>query len=82
MSWGAINLVQSLLLLVAVVIAMVWTWGLFMCFADLIRDPELSGSGKALWVVVLLVPIVGCIVYLVARGSEMETRAIESQREL
>jgi predicted PurR-regulated permease PerM len=82
MSWAAINLVQSLLLLVAVAIAMAWTWALFMCFVDLVRDHELPGRAKALWVLVLLVPILGCVVYLVARGSGMETRAIESQREL
>jgi phospholipase D-like protein len=77
-----IDFVKSLLLLAAVSIAMAWTWTLFMCFADLIRDHELSGWGKAAWVLALLVPIVGCLVYLVARGSEMEARAIESQREL
>jgi hypothetical protein len=82
MSWAAINLVQSLLLLVAVGIAVAWTWTLFMCFADLIRDHELSGWGKALWLLVLLVPIAGCLVYLVARGSEMATRAIEGERKL
>jgi hypothetical protein len=77
-----INLVQSLLLLVAFSIAMAWTWTLFICFADLIRDHELSGWGKALWVLALLVPIVGCLVYLVARGSEMEARAVASRRDL
>ena len=61
---------------------MAWTWTLFLCIADLIRDHKLSGWGKALWVLLLLVPLLGCLVYLVARGSEMEARAIESQRDL
>jgi hypothetical protein len=77
-----INFAQSLLLLVAISIAMAWTWTLFICFADLIRDHELSGWGKALWTLALLVPIIGCLVYLVARGSEMEARAIANRREL
>jgi hypothetical protein len=77
-----INFVHSLLLLVAFSIATAWTWTLFVCFADLVRDHELPGWGKATWVLALLVPIVGCLVYLVARGSEMEARAIESRREL
>lgn len=61
---------------------MAWTWAVFMCFADLIRDHELSGWGKALWFLVLLVPLLGFFAYLIARGSEMEGRAIESRREL
>jgi hypothetical protein len=77
-----IDLAQSLLLLVAVSVAVAWTWTLFMCFADLIRDHGLSGWGKALWVLVLLIPLLGCLVYLVARGAEMEARAMESRREL
>ena len=77
-----INFLQSLLLLVAVSILMAWTWALFMCFADLIRDHELSGWGKGVWVLILLVPLLGCVVYLIVRGSEMETRAIDSRRDL
>jgi hypothetical protein len=76
-----INLLQSLLLLVVVSIAMAWTWTLFICFADLIRDHERSGWAKALWVLVLLVPLLGCLLYLIARGSGMEARAIESRRD-
>jgi hypothetical protein len=77
-----INLLHSLLLLVAFSIAMAWTWTLFICFADLIRDHKLSGWGKALWVLALLVPIVGCLVYLAARGSGMQARAVARRREL
>jgi hypothetical protein len=64
-----IGFLHSLLLLAVFSVAMAWTWVLFMCFADLIRDRELSGWGKAMWVLVLLVPIVGCLIYLAVRGS-------------
>jgi hypothetical protein len=77
-----VNFGQSLLFLVAFCVLTAWTWTLFMCFADLLRDHRTAGWKKALWVLVLLLPVLGCIVYLVARGSEMEPRAIESQREL
>jgi hypothetical protein len=40
---------------------------------DIFRSRDLSGWGKAGWfLVVLLVPLIGVIVYLVARGSEMQ----------
>lgn len=76
-----INFGQSLLLLLAVSVLMAWTWAFFMCLADLIRDRRMAGWKRALWVLVLLLPVLGCVVYLVARGSGMQTRAIESQRE-
>jgi Phospholipase_D-nuclease N-terminal len=82
MPLSEIDFGQSLLLLVAVSILMAWTWTLFMCFADLIRDHESSGWEKALWVLILLVPLIGCLVYLIARGSGMEARAVESRRGL
>ncbi|HKO39367.1 MAG TPA: hypothetical protein VJU14_13465 [Solirubrobacterales bacterium] len=82
MPLAEINLAQSLLLLVAFSIGMAWTWTLFICFADLIRDHELSGWGRVAWVLALLVPIAGCLAYLGARGSEMEARAVASRREL
>jgi uncharacterized membrane protein len=48
---------------------------------DIFRSPDLSGWGKAGWfVLVLLLPLVGLIVYLVVRGSKMQSRA-ERQME-
>lgn len=82
MALADVNFGQSLLLLVAFCVLMAWTWTLFMCIADLFRDHRIAGWTKALWVLVLLIPLLGCLVYLIARGSQMEARAIESQREL
>jgi hypothetical protein len=80
---GEISFVQSLLLLVAFSIAMACTWTFFMCFADLIRDHELSGSGKAMWALALPAPIVVFLAYLLgARGTVTEARAIGSRRKL
>jgi len=49
-------------------------------FADIFRSPDLSGGGKALWVILILaLPLVGSLVYLVARGSTMhERRALDT----
>ncbi|MCG7635442.1 hypothetical protein MHN80_24325 [Gordonia McavH-238-E] len=56
---------------------------LFNIIADLFRDRGLSGWWKALWIVVLIVvPFVSALVYLIARGSGMHTRALEAQKEL
>ncbi|MER7281009.1 SHOCT domain-containing protein [Dactylosporangium sp. NPDC000244] len=43
---------------------------------DLYRDPDVSGWGKAAWTVFLIVlPWIGALVYLVARGRSMNERA-------
>ena len=48
---------------------------LFQIFGDLFRDHETSGWAKAAWVVFLIVfPILGALVYLIARGKGMAER--------
>ena len=45
-------------------------------FIDIFRSPDLSGLAKALWLLfVLLIPLVGVLVYLIARGGNMHERA-------
>jgi Short C-terminal domain/Phospholipase_D-nuclease N-terminal len=48
---------------------------LFQIVVDLFRDPDLSGGWKALWVIFLIIaPILGALVYVIARGSGMAER--------
>jgi hypothetical protein len=54
-----------------------WIGLLFRIFGDLFGDHELSGWGKALWTVFLIVfPWLGALVYLIARGRSMNERAL------
>ena len=54
----------------------VWFWILITVFIDIFRSSDLNGWGKALWFIfVLLIPLVGVLVYLIARGGEMHNRA-------
>lgn len=56
---------------------------LFTILTDLFRDRELSGWWKAVWVVALVfVPFLSALVYLIARGSGMHSRALDAQRQL
>jgi hypothetical protein len=53
-----------------------WIWLLIAIFGDIFRDHELSGWGKALWILLLVVvPWLGALVYLIARGRSMNERA-------
>ena len=54
----------------------IWFWLLLTIFGDLFRDHELSGGMKALWIVVLIIlPYLGILIYLIARGHAMGKRA-------
>ena len=58
-----------------------WIWLLISIFGDLFRDHELSGWGKALWTLFLVVlPWLGALVYLIARGRSMNERALAQTR--
>jgi hypothetical protein len=54
----------------------VWIWLLVLVFIDIFRSHDLSGWAKALWVLfVVIIPFLGVLVYLIARGSKMHERA-------
>jgi hypothetical protein len=53
-----------------------WIWLLIVILSDLFRDRDLSGWGKAVWVLfIIILPWLGALVYLIARGSSMNERA-------
>ena len=57
----------------------IWIWILITVFADIFRSHDLSGWGKALWVIFVIVfPYLGVFVYLIARGRHMSEHAIEA----
>ena len=54
----------------------IWIWILIWVFIDIFRSQDLSGGAKALWFVfVLFIPLIGVLVYLIARGGTMGERA-------
>jgi len=54
----------------------IWIWLLIVVFADVFRSRDLSGWGKALWTIFIIVlPYLGVLVYLIARGHKMRERA-------
>lgn len=52
---------------------------LFTILGDLFRDKQMSGWGKAAWVVALIIfPLITSLIYLVARGRSMGDRQAEA----
>ncbi len=55
-----------------------WIWLLISVFMDIFRSHDLSGGVKAVWVLfVIILPFLGVLVYLIARGGKMHERAVE-----
>mgnify|MGYP003403417099 CR=1 FL=1 len=73
---------EALLTVLSVFVFMAWILVLFTILSDLFRDHEMSGWGKAAWVLFLIfVPFLGALLYLIARGSGMRERALAQQQE-
>ena len=59
-----------------------WIWLLIIIFGDIFRSRDLGGFAKALWIIfVVVVPVFGVLVYLIARGGGMQERAIERAQQ-
>jgi uncharacterized SAM-binding protein YcdF (DUF218 family) len=55
-----------------------WFMCLFWVFGDIFRSKDLGGVAKTLWVLfVIIVPWLGILVYLIARGGGMHKRQLE-----
>ena len=57
-------------------------WVFIVIVSDLFRDHTLSGWAKAIWIVVLILfPLIGSLVYLIARGPSMAERSAREQEQ-
>ncbi len=60
-----------------------WFMCLFWVLGDIFRSKDLGGGGKTIWVIfVILIPWLGILVYLIARGKGMQERQLEQAREM
>lgn len=54
----------------------------FQVIVDVFRSRDLSGGAKAGWLIVLIVlPFIGLMIYVLARGPGMSQRAVRDQLE-
>jgi Short C-terminal domain/Phospholipase_D-nuclease N-terminal len=61
----------------------IWIWILIQVFIDIFRSDDMGGWGKAAWTIfVILIPLLGVLIYLIARGHSMGERNMrEAQRQ-
>ncbi|MEV5971411.1 SHOCT domain-containing protein [Streptomyces sp. NPDC051921] len=59
-----------------------WLFLLFKIVTDIFRDHEMSGWGKAGWLIFcILLPFLGVLVYVIARGKGMTQRDLKQAKE-
>jgi predicted PurR-regulated permease PerM len=59
-----------------------WFWILIWILIDIFRSHDLSGWAKALWVIfIIIVPLIGVLVYLIARGGKMHEHVAQEQQQ-
>ena len=78
-SYPLLNLFWSMFIFFLWVI---WIWILIWVFIDIFRSRDMSGWAKALWFLfVLFIPLIGVLVYLIARGGSMQERAAQQAQQ-
>jgi hypothetical protein len=60
-----------------------WFMCLFWVLGDIFRSRDMGGGSKTLWVIfVIVIPWLGILVYVIARGHGMQDRQLEQAREM
>jgi len=69
---GGFSFANFLMDVLTVFAFVIWFWLAISVFSDLFQRHDVSGWGKALWVIgVILFPYLGVLVYMIAQGRGM-----------
>ena len=78
-SYPALNVFWTI---IEIFLWIIWFWILITVFIDIFRSPDLSGWGKAAWFIfVLIIPLIGVLVYLIARGDKMHEHGVQAAQQ-
>jgi hypothetical protein len=78
-SW---TLGDALLTVLELALLFLWIWIAIGVIFDIFRSSDLSGWGKAAWILVIVIlPLIGVLIYLIARGHKMQEHAVTQAQE-
>jgi hypothetical protein len=81
----ASNLWHFMVAAFIVFLFIMWIWLLISVFSDLIRRKDMSGFGKVIWMIFLIVlPYLGVFAYMLTQGRGMadrDAKAVEAARD-
>jgi Phospholipase_D-nuclease N-terminal/Short C-terminal domain len=73
---------QALLTALELALLFLWIWLAVTVVIDVFRSHDLSGWAKAGWLVlVLLVPLLGVLIYVIARNDKMKAHQVSDERQ-
>ena len=79
---GGYTYSNFLMNMIAIFAFVVWFWLLVIIYGDLFRRHDISGWGKALWVLALvLTPYLGIFAYLITQGRGMAERNAQQAQQ-
>ncbi len=79
---GGYTYSNFLMNMISVFVFVVWFWLLIVIYGDLFRRHDISGWGKALWVIgLVLTSYLGIFVYLITQGSGMAQRNAQQAQQ-
>ena len=66
----------------AIFVFVVWFWLLITVFSDLFRRHDITGWGKAIWIIALIVfPYLGIFAYLITQATGMAERSSQQAQQ-
>jgi len=81
-SEGGFTFASFLTDVLTVFVFVAWFWLLVITFSDLFRRHDISGWGKALWVIFLLIlPYLGVFAYLISQSGSMAERSSQQAQQ-
>src|SRR5262245_24441748 len=79
---GGYTYSNFLMNVIAIFAFVVWFWLLIVIYGDLFRRHDISGWGKALWVIALvLFSYLGIFAYLITQGRGMAERNVQQAQQ-
>jgi hypothetical protein len=73
---------DALLTVLEVGLLVLWIWIAIGVVVDIFRSDDLSGWGKAAWMLgIVILPLIGVLVYLIVRGHKMGEHAVRHAQE-
>lgn len=80
---ASITFGQVLLTVLEIALLATWIWVAVSVISDIYRSPDLSPAAKAGWLfAVVLIPLLGVLIYVFARGDKMSEHEIGGERQL